>query len=990
MTNIQNKQLELQDMMLHRVHEILLIASPYDAFILEEDGRLTEQVLNEYLEMNFYQSPRVWRAETGKKALRLIRDRNFDVIIVMLRLADINLRQLCRKIKQYNPGVPILLLLFDMFEIEDIPEDQLYKSIDKVFVWKGNSNVFPAMMKYVEDQNNARRDILKGSVRAIIFIEDNPRYYSLILPLLYKEIMFHTKKLERESLDSTNRLLHLRGRTKVLLASTFEQAKEYFTKYRENIIGVISDVRFPKKGNINISAGIQFAKYIRKTEPYLPIVIQSSNLEYREKANSVNADFLYKHSKSLLKDLRKFMIGNFGFGDFIFRTPSGEEINRSRNIQSLYDNLQNVPQESILFHSKYNHFSNWLANRGEFSVASKIRPVYVDDFDDLEDLRKYLLNSIKELLEIQHDKHIIDFSIDKLKLNIPFLRIGKGSLGGKARGLLFMNRVIKQSDLSEKYPDINIKIPKTVVIGTGEFDNFISNNNLLEPALALESNEEITKLFLSKSLSPQLIDTLRAFLNETYFPIAVRSSSLLEDSQFQPLAGLYSTYMLPNSSSNLEDRLNQVCESIIRIYASTYFNNPKTLVLNTTHRIEEEKMAIIIMELVGQKFGSRYYPTISGVTKSINYYPISYMDRGEGIANVALGFGKGVVEGEKSLRFSPIYPNILPQYFSINETIKSSQSSFYALDLEPNNDLLKLGEQFNLSKLDLKVAEEDGQLFWVGSVVLKNDNIIRDSLRYTGTRVITFSQILKWNQFPLAEILIDLLKIGKSALGNPVEIEFSINLDRKTKITDFYILQIRPMSMTGFSDQDGKILYEKKNLICKSTVSLGNGNINNIKDIIYVDIKTFSLSKTRQIAQEIEHLNSQFNENRQYLLIGPGRWGSADDWLGIPVDWNQISNAKAIVEVGLEDLPIDPSFGTHFFQNITGMRIGYYTINHKNRSESINHKILKKLDIIKKLDFITWFHSDKELLISINGATGEGIIAKPTDDIMDEELSSGI
>lgn len=988
--NSESKRLDLQDLLLYRVHEILLVASPYDAFILEEDGRLTEQILNEYLAMNFYQSPRLWRVETGESALDMMTKRDFDVVIVMLRLADMDSIQLCSMIKKLYPDKPIILLIFDEYEIDEIPAETLHKNIDKVFIWTGNPNVFPAMMKYIEDKNNAKRDILRGGVRTIIFIEDNPRYYSMILPLLYKEIMFHTKKLVDQSLDATNRLIHLRGRTKVLLASTFEEAENYFNLYRDNTLGIISDVRFPKNGKIDYNAGIQFTNYVRQNEPYIPVVIQSSNLDNVQKAKAVNADFLYKHSQSLLKDLRKFMLGNFGFGDFIFRNLNDEEIARASDIPTLYNILHTLPQESLVFHSKFNHFSNWLANRGEFNLASIIRPVYVDDFKDIEELRNYLLKSLKTVINIHKDKHITDFSIDKLKHNIPFLRIGKGSLGGKARGLLFMNRIIAKSKINDKFPDVKIRIPKAVVIGTKEFDKFITKHNLFDKAISLTTNAEVTKLFLTKKLSSELMRTLDHFLKQVKFPLAVRSSSLLEDSQYQPLAGLYSTFMLPNSSKNRKHRLNQLCEAIIRIYASTYFTDPKALVENSAYRTEEEKMGIIIMEMIGQKFGNRYYPTISGVARNINFYPISYMEREEGVATIALGLGKGVMEGEKSLRFSPKFPNILPQYFSVSETIKSSQNMFYALNLEHNPKLLQNGENDNLIKCSLDMAESDNQLFWAGSVVSADDNIIRDSLHYSGTRVITFAQILKWKQFPLTDILIKLLKIGRTALGNPVEIEFSINLNRKTKKAEFCLLQIRPMLLGGTHQLYQQINYNKEDLLCKSTVSLGNGAINDIKDIIYVDIEKFNIAKTRVIAEEVEVLNKKLGKNNPYVLIGPGRWGTADEWLGIPVDWNQISNTAAIVEVGLEKLPIDPSFGTHFFQNIAGMRIGYFTINHKGKEDNFNHKNIINLPIHEKMKYTTWIKTKKPLLININGNTGEGIIAEFPKEIMDEEESTGI
>jgi len=983
-------KLDLQDLMLYRVHDILLVASSYDTFVLEEDGRLTEQIINEYLKMNFYESPRLWSAETGKKALKQFKERNFDVVILMMRIKDMDFLKLAKEFRKLNPDIPIILLVFDMFETELIPEESLRQNIDKIFVWKGKPSVFPIIMKYIEDRRNAIRDIKFGGVRTIIFIEDNPIYYSRILPLLYQEIMFHTRKLIDSSLDDTKKLLHLRGRTKVLLASTYEEAEEYFNDFRENTIGIISDVRFPRNGVTSKKSGLEFSKFIRKHEPYMPVIIQSSNIEYKQKAYDVNADFLYKHSKTLLRDLRKFMLGNFGFGDFVFRDKMNNEITKAKDIQSLSKKLKNLSDESLVFHSKYNHFSNWLANRGEFQIASEIRPVYVEDFKNLKELRTYLINKINSIIFHKDQESIIEFSTDRLKKGTPFLRIGKGSLGGKARGLLFQERVLSNSKLKEQFPNVQIGIPRSIVIATEYFDDFIKDNNLLEQVIELNSDQEITNIFLNYPLPKKLVGHLKKYLKHVKYPIAVRSSSLLEDSQFQPLAGLYSTYMLPNSAESIDDRLAQLCEAIIRVYASTFFNEPKALVSNTSYSIEEEKMAILIMELIGQKFNDLFYPTVSGIARNINYYPISYMEREEGTANIAMGFGKSVVEGEKSLRFSPKHPNILPQYFSVNETIKASQNSLYALKMDHDPELLSSGELENLTKVDLDKVEEHGQLFWAGSVVSSDDNIIREGLNRPGKRVITFSRILKYKQIPLSEILIKLLEMGRSALGNPVEIEFAVNLNRKPDIADLYLLQIRPMQHTTIHEFAYDQTVEEDQTISKSSVALGNGQISNVSNIVFIDTKNFKINKTEEIAREVEYFNKKLGRNNRYLLIGPGRWGTADPWLGIPVDWNQISNVAVIIEVGLPKLPIDPSFGTHFFQNITGQRIGYFTINPKNKKDMLREDSLRRLPVVEEMEFTKLIKIDNPLNISINGTTGEGIIYFHYDDTMDEDLSSGI
>ena len=990
----RKKRLDFQDLMLYRVHEILLVASPYDAFILEEDGRLTEQILHEYIGMNFNYAPRVWQANSAKTALEMLSKRKLDLVIVMMRIADMNPLSFSFKVKKLYPRKPVILLAFDESEIKQLPEKDLKNSVDRVFIWSGNANVFPAIIKQIEDKKNSKRDILEGDIRAIILVEDTSRYYSVMLPMIYREIMYHTKQLVGKSLNNTQRLLHLRGRPKILLATNYLEAKNYFNRYQSNILGIISDIRFSMMGEMNPEAGIKFIEYVRKKEPNIPVMLQSTNKKQAVKAQQIQAVFLHKQSSTLLQDLREFILNNFGFGDFIFRNKAGKKLAQASDLKTLRNRLLRIPKSSLVYHAASNHFSNWFAARGEFDLATILRPLKISDFKDVDHLRSQMIQAINEALDIQQKSQMTEFTSKVSPQETGFIRISTGSLGGKARGLGFINSVINKSHLQKKIPNVNIRIPRLAVIGTDEFDRFMNDNKLWGKALNARSNISIEKQFLRGKLSKELRKILKTFLSEVHYPIAVRSSSLLEDSMYQPLAGMYATYMLPNIAKNKDIRFNQLCEAIKRVFASTYFQEPKALLKSSVQRREEEKMGIILMELIGQKYGPRFYPTFSGIAQSINYYPVSYMKREEGIATIALGMGRTVVNRENALRFSPKYPTILPQYYSVKATIANSQNSFYALNLNSNSSLLKNGEMGNLNSFDLKTAEKDGTLNWAGSVVSSEDNIIRDSLQHPGIRVITFAPVLKWNSFPLAEILTEILEIGKKSLGGHVEIEFSVNLYKDIdRLPEFCLLQIKPMILSTVNINEESASNRNKDIICKSGVVLGNGKIDGIKDIIFVDPKTFHADNTTKISKEIESYNKILRSNQPYILVGPGRWGSADPWLGVPVNWTQISGAKVIIELGLEKFPVDPSFGSHFFQNVTGMRIGYFTVNHKGKQDYFNLDWIRQQTVKNKKAHTAWIQTENPLEVIINGQKGEGIIQCQPDvveEMMDEEQSTGI
>ena len=987
-------KLTLQDLIFHRIHEILLVASPYDSFVLEEDGRLTEQILHEYMGMNFSNAPRVWQSSTASDALTMLSRQDFDLIVVMMRIADMDPILFCSKIKELYPQKPVVLLAFDESEIKQLPEKFEKSSIDNIFIWSGNANVLLAIVKLLEDKMNIKRDIKKADVRCIILIEDSPRYYSLILPMIYKEISHQVKEMVDKSASDHERLLYMRGRPKILLARSYEEAERYFKRFRMSTLGIISDIRFPKKGKLDKNAGAKFARWARSIDPSIPIMLQSKHNKNANLAKEVQAHFLYKDSPTLLRELRDFLVSNFGFGDLVFRTPKGKEIIRVSDLNGLINAINTVPEESLLFHAKSNHFSNWLAAHGYLGLASKVRPINYADFKDSLEHRNYLIELINNTIQNRKTRQVVAMQRDKFDHSKRFIQISGGSLGGKARGLAFAQKMIRSSNLRKRYPELNINIPHVAVIGTDSFDQFMRENNLWNNALSDKSNKQINNLFIKSSFNKSLMKSLKLFIKSVKYPLAVRSSSLLEDSQYQPLSGMYATYMLPNNQSKVNERLDDLVTAIKLVYASTFYQDPKSLISRSVHRIEEEKMAVILMEMVGQNYNDRYYPTFSGTAQSFNFYPISYMKRNDGVAHLALGLGRTIANGEKSLRFSPKYPGILPQYYSIKATIESSQNSFYAMRLNGINSSSLKNEDKNLSSFSLKIAEKDGSLKWSGSVVSNEDNIIRDTLAQNGTRVITFTPILKWSMFPLVDILNDLLEMGKDSLGCEVEIEFAVNIfEDENKSPEFSLLQIKPMVMGGSRELINMDNESSKSILCNSKVTLGDGFIDNVQHIVFVDPKKFRAANTKTIAKEIHQINNAMLNKSPYILVGPGRWGSADPWLGIPVNWEHISGASAIVEIGINDFPVDPSFGSHFFQNVTSMRLGYFTIDNDSKEESFDHNWLKKQKIIKNKKFTACYELERPLRIKIDGQTGNGIILKPNEiDIepMDEQETSGI
>ena len=982
----KKSQITFHELMPNRIHEILLVASQYDAFILEEDGHLTEQILTEYIGMNFNYAPRVTHVSTAQESFEIMSKKKFDLIIVMVRIADLDPISFGTAIKKKYPKKPVILLAFDESEIKQIPIKITRESINRTFIWSGDASVFTAIIKYVEDKINASKDIIDSDIRAILIIEDSPRMYSKILPFIYKEIVFQVKHLMKKNLSLSQKILYLRGRPKVLLTTNYEGAKRLMKKYQQNIIGVISDVKFPRKNLLDEAAGFKFAQWVLKKDPSMPLVLQSNNLINEKRANELRISFLDKNSNTFFKDLRLHIGKNFGFGDFIFSIPNNRKIKTAKSIEELISAIKTVPIESILYHAKSHHFSNWLAARTEFNLASKLRSIQANKFKNRESLRTYILNELEK--DSNKIKKTISNSIPKDydDNNLNFYRLCGGSLGGKARGLAFINSLLNESKIKEEFKELKVSIPQCAVIGTNEFDKFMSYNNLWEIALATDNEQELKEYFLKAKLSNKLQRRLKKYLSLNKCPISVRSSSLLEDSQYKSLAGSFDTFMLPNNSNSDVKRLKELKNAIRLVFASMFKSSGKVLIKNTGHNIEEEKMAVIIQHISGKKYKSnRFYPTFSGVIKGINYYPFSYMNRNEGIMYLALGFGRTIVNGEKCLAVSPKYPNIIPQFHSTASIKESTQNQFYALKLDDKHNISN-----DLDIFSLDDAERDLSLKWIGSVISHEDNQLRDSLLSKGTRVVSFAPILKWNTFPLSKLVARLLRLGKTSLGCDVEIEFSVNLS-KTKKPELNILQIKPMSNIGTNLKKQKV--NRNMIFSKSNHSLGHGTYKGIKDLIVVRSQTFTPAKSEDIALEIASINKQFLNERHYIICGPGRWGSSDHWLGIPVTWNQISQASVFIEVGRDDLPVEPSFGSHFFQNLTSMNKGYLTINQKSKSDFLDLKWIKKNEYFKKYDYIDHFKFKYPLVTKIDGNSGLGVIKKPIDrnnEGMNESESSGI
>jgi len=998
-----------------KVKRILLVSSLYDAFIIEEEGLIPELVIGEYSHLDLSSPPHVFRVSSGMKALEKLGSMNYDLVITMSKNIGMDPFDFGEQVKKIKTDLPVVLLATDTSDLFDAGVHGDSKGIDKVFYWNGDSNLFIAIIKFIEDQVNAKHDTVQGNVQVIIMVEDSVRFYSMFLPFIYSELVQQTQKLISEDLNEMQRRLRMRIRPKILMAETYEEGLDLFNTYHNNVLGIISDVNFKRNGVMDEDAGYSLLQEIRKNDGYIPILLQSTKSENMKRVKQMGAYFLHKNSPQLLKDFRHFLLSHLGFGDFIFLLPTigtgdatgGEESNevkanktvltrktkdwlhdstielgRASDLREFERLIQNVPPASIRFHGDRNNFSNWLMARGEFKLARKLRPRKATEFRGPDAARDYLVRVFRENRKEKHYGIITDFKQQTFEFESSFSRLGGGSLGGKGRGIAFIRSILSVYNIQKRYRELTIMIPNTVVIATDEFDRFIHRNNLgsMEDLEQL-SDREIAQRFIDGVFSVDFENEMRRLLQNFRSPVAVRSSSLLEDSQNYPFAGIYSTYMLPNNHEDDEVRVRQLGRAIKLVYASMFFRNARIYIKSTASKVEEEKMAVAIQEIVGKDYDGRFYPNFSGVAQSYNFYPVSHQSYEDGIVSLAVGLGKAVVGGEKVMRFSPKFPTLIPEFSTPAMIFNNSQQKLYVLDTSRKEFDLTEDEETTLKRLDVVDIEKDGTLDTLGSTFERNSGMIRDSMDFDGPHLVTFAGILKYDTLPLAPLLNDLLKLGERSMGCPVEIEFAVilpNAERKKAV--FAILQIRPIVISHEHcdiSLDLENSKEREAVLIHSDRALGNGLIQGIRDVVYVPHSTFDASQTVNIAREIGEINNELeSSDRPFLLIGPGRWGTEDRWLGIPVAWGDISGAKVIVETAMDNFNIDPSQGTHFFQNMTSRKIGYISIPLRSEDNYLDWDWLDGKESIKETKYVRHVSLEDPLVVKLDGRCGGALILK--------------
>jgi CheY-like chemotaxis protein len=970
-----------QSLMPYRVQDILLVSSLYDSFTLQEDGRLDELILREFLEISLHQTPGLTHVASGGEALALAKaESRFNLIVTTPYPGDMDATELAREVKRAGLDVPVVVLGYENDELKDFVSKHDVSDIEHIFLWQGNARILVAVVKCVEDRRNAAHDTAATGVRVILVVEDNVRYYSSFLPTIYTELIGQSERLLSEGVNLTHKLVRMRARPKILLCTTFEQAWECLSNYRDYLLGLISDIEFPRGGTLSRDAGFELARMARAAVPDLPVLLQSSRTEYAERARGLGVSFLLKGSETLLTELRRFMVEHFAFGDFVFRLPDGAEVARAADLKDLERQLRTVPAASIGFHGERNHFSNWLMARTEFALARKLRPRQVSDFPTLEALREDLIESIDEYRREQSDLLVSDFDRATFDASSAFFaRIGGGSLGGKARGLAFARFLLSYHGLVRRFPDVRVVVPPAVVLATDAFDRFLDANDLRDFAIACPEDREILDRFLASPLPNDVVQNLAAFLERVHWPLAVRSSSLLEDSQYQPFTGVYDTYMLPNNAAAGADRLTQLTQAIKRVYASTFTQHAKAYLHATPYRLEEEKMAVIVQKVVGAQHGNRYYPDFSGVARSYNFYPVPPLTPEDGIAAVALGLGRTVVEGERCLSFCPRYPRNIANFSTVEDVLANSQRDFWALELDHDQGATEPAQAMRETRYGLAAAEEDGPLFLLGSTYSREDHAVRDGLSRPGVRLVTLSPVLKHDAFPLAPILTSLLDIGQRGMNRPAEIEFAVRLSGQPgEPREFGFLQMRPLVLRREIEDLNLDEIHPELLLCKSPRVLGNGRVEDLRDVVVVDFHRFDRAHSRAAAQEIARFNAELmSAGRPYLLIGVGRWGSTDPWLGIPVRWDEIAGARVIVEAGFKDFRVLPSQGSHFFQNLTSFQVGYFTVNDEVGEGFVDWDWIKAQPAEGERGWVRHLRFAEPLLVKMNGRRNEGIIYKP-------------
>ena len=972
------KDTQFVNLMTKRIFNVLLVANPYDAFMLEDDGRIDEKIFNEYMSLSLRYPPRFTQVSTEEDTWKQLGNTMFDLVICMPGTDNSDTFDIARQIKERYPHIPLVVLTPFSHGIRERMEHEDLSIFEYVFCWLGNTDLLVSIIKLLEDKMNLEHDIKEVGVQMILLVEDSIRFYSSVLPNLYKFVLRQSQEFATEALNEHQRTLRMRGRPKIVLARTYEEAMELYNKYQDNILGIVSDARFPHGGEIDPKAGLTFLTEVRSRNPFVPLILESAEESNREFTQHVNAVFIDKNSKKMNIDLREAVAENFGFGDFIFRNPhTKEEVARVHNLKELQNVVFSIPAESFLYHISRNHISRWLYSRAIFPVAEFLKQITWESLKDIDAHREIIFEAIVKYRKMKNQGVVAVFQRDRFDRYSNFARIGDGSLGGKGRGLAFIDNMVKRHAEFDEFENVQVVIPKTVVLCTDIFDEFMDTNNLYQLALSDASDDEILRHFLRAKLPDRLVEDFFAFFDVVKSPIAIRSSSLLEDSHYQPFAGIYSTYMIPYLSDKYE-MLRMLSDAIKGVYASVYYKDSKAYMQATSNVIDQEKMAVILQEVVGTQYGDRYYPSISGVARSVNYYPINDEQAEEGTVSLALGLGKYIVDGGLTLRVCPYHPDKVLQTSEMEMALRETQTRFYALDLKNLGQNFSLDDGFNLLKLPVKEAEADGSLNYIASTYDPYDMVIRDGIYPGGRKVITFANILQHDVFPLPRILQLVQKYGQGEMRRPVEIEFAVNFNAKEKNGTFYLLQIRPMVDMKADLAEDLDLIPSEQILLRSENALGQGVMDDIQDVIYVKTDGYSASNNQLIAYDIEKLNRRFlDEGKHYVLVGPGRWGSSDTWLGIPVKWPNISAARVIVEAGLTNYRVDPSQGTHFFQNLTSFGVGYFTINAYINDGIYNQELLNSMPAVEETKFLRLVHFDKPLTVKMNGKKKVGVVQLP-------------
>ena len=965
------------ELMSNKVTEVLLVASPYDAYILEEDGSLASKITSEYPGLNLSRPPRLSLAASADHALAMVIGRPFDLVIVMPHLEDMDIFELARKIKRIRYDLPVVCLAHSLKGIYPPPEHKHASAIDRFFIWSGDSDLLLVIIKNMEDQLNVAADTRKAMVRVLILVEDTPLYTSYFLPLIYKVVVKQTQRVLEESLNQDHRLLKMRARPKILVAENYEQAMALFREYGDYLFGIVSDTRFPKDGKTRADAGVEFLHEARKAIYDLPLLLMSNEPANKDLAGSIPAMFIDKNSDNLLAELEGFFLNSLGFGDFIFRAPDGGEIARAGNLKELEAILPKVPDESLLYHATRNRFSNWIMARGEFALASRLRATPVSDFPGAQAVRAFIVDHIHALRQWRQQGVVVQFDSTDYDPDISgFAKIGNGSLGGKARGLAFVTNLIRRSPhLLQSYPEISIRVPQTLVITTEGFDAFVSHNGLDPSVMARLSDEEISKAFDRAEMPPWLEEQVCRYLETVHHPLSVRSSGIMEDIHHHPFSGLYKTFMLPNNHPDFEVRCRQLIRAVKRVYASTWFQVPRRFLKGTAYRIRSDQMAVIIQKLVGDRHGAFFYPDISGIAQSHNFYPVAPLTTEDGVARIVMGFGRGIPEGETSLRFSPSHPQVMPQFSKIEDILANAQSRFWALGMEDAPEGLHFDRGFNVEQRHVDEATDEGPVKRLSSTYIPDEHRIRDTAHGPGMKVLTFASVLKYETFPLATLLGDLLALGREGMGCAVEYEFSIDLNEDAaQPSTFNILQMRPMSAGQDHLEVAITPGERDAALCYSTQAMGHGRSATIGDIVFVRPDTFDPKHMPAIAADIAEVNKRLTaQNRPYLLMGPGRWGSFDRWLGIPVKWADIRGVGAIVEIRNNMLKADPSHGSHFFQHITTDGIPYLTVT-EGSEDRIRWDVLDHLEGLKKGPYLGEVQLPRPLVVKCDARQSEAVV----------------